>query len=251
MKKLIGLAALTLVAQAASATEKTITLPVTENHQRVIVALWEGDIKVQAGASDALELFLECTAPEIPPMTEEAGLRSLRASAVLPDISSSEEVIAIRTYDYGPQCSVNLNVPEGLQLHTRINKSGSVSVDAWRGALVAWSADGDVTVTGYRGSLSVTAMNGDALVTLAETGIDADSAITAANGQLTLIVQPGNVPALRAQARWGDVQTNLDMPFDEIIEDGNSWFVSKAASGTPVLTLRNLNRSIVIRSNSS
>jgi hypothetical protein len=178
----------------------------------------------------------------------EAGFRSLRANALLPSIVPGDEVIAVRTYEDGVQCSVTLTVPEQLDLNARINSAGSIRVDGFRGRLLAWSADGDVHVANHSGSLSVTAMNGDASVSLTNVGIDADSAITAANGTLMLTVNPANVPALRAQARWGDVQTNLNTPFEQVVEAGGTWFATERDDAEPLLTMRNLNRDIVIRS---
>ncbi len=247
MKQIILLTALWVIAHAALAAEKTVSLPVTAEHERIYVALWEGDISVVPSSADAVTVVADCVPQEPEPPAIEGGLRSLRSSAVLPDIVSSDEVIAIRTYESRQQCTLMLTVPERLDLHTRIDQSGSIRVNAWRGRVLAWSANGDVSVENHSGSLSVTAMNGNATVSLTAAGIGADSAITAANGQLTLIVDPRTVPALRAQARWGDVQTNLELDFDEVVEGGSSWFVTRLNGGQPVLTLRNLNRDIVIR----
>lgn len=247
MKPITLLIALCAIGNAALAEEKSISLPITATHERLIVALWEGNITIAPGSGDAVTLVADCAAQKVEVSADDQGFRSLRSSAMLPDIVSSDDVITINTYEYGPQCTIRLTVPEQLHLHTRINLAGSIQIEAWRGTLLAWSADGDVSVANFGGSLSVTAMNGDANVSLADTGIEADSAITAANGALTLSVNPSSIPALRAQARWGDVKTNLDLTFDEVVDGGSTWFVTGTDDEHPVMTLRNLNRDIVIR----
>ena len=247
MKPITLLIALCAIGNAALAEEKSISLPIKETHERLIVSLWEGNITIAPGSGDAITLVADCASQKVEVSADDQGFRSLRSSAMLPDIVSSDDVITINTYEYGPQCTVRLAVPEQLHLHTRINRSGSIQIEAWRGTLLAWSADGDVSVANFGGSLSVTAMNGDANVSLADAGIEADSAITAANGTLTLSVNPSSVPALRAQARWGDVQTNLELTFDEVVDGGSTWFVTDADDEHPVMTLRNLNQNIVIR----
>ena len=250
MKQFVLLSVLCLLAYPAFAKEKNVSLPVTAAHERVVVALWEGDITVTSGPASSVLIVTDCELREPESADSTAGFRSLGSSAVLPDIVAGDEVIAIRTQEGGPRCSVMLTVPPRLDLHTRINFSGSINVDARSGRLLAWTAAGDVSVTNHSGSLSVTAMNGDATVSITDGGIDADSAITAANGTLTLTVNPNNVPPLRAQARWGDIQTNLDVPFEEVVEAGGTWFATDRVGASPVLTMRNLNRDIVIRSSS-
>ena len=247
MRHLVFFTTLCLLACSSLAKAETISLPVTAAHQRLVVALWEGDIAITPGAESTLGIVADCELRDPGEADQEGGFRSLRSSSTLPDIVPSDEVIAIRTYEDGPRCSVTLTVPEWLDVNARVNSDGSIYVDAWRGRLLAWSANGDVSVSDHSGSLSVTAMSGDAIVSLSEAGIDADSAITAANGTLTLTVNPKNVPALRAQARWGDVQTNLDVAFEEVVEAGGTWFATERADTDPVLTMRNLNRNIVIR----
>ena len=248
MKLTVYCAALCLAAYPGFAVGETVSIPVTAAHERLIVALWEGDVAVSAGTENTVLIVSDCESHEPEIAERDGGFRSLRASSSLPEVVSSDEVIAIRTYEDSPGCSVTLTVPARLDLHARINFFGSISVDAWRGRLLAWSADGDVSVTNHSGSLSVTAMNGDASVSLADAGIDANSAITAANGTLTLTVNPNSIPALRAQARWGDIQTNLDTEFEEVVEAGGTWFATDRAANDVLLTMRNLNRDIVIRS---
>ena len=250
MKQIALLSVLCLIAYPASANQKSVSVPVTAAHERVVVALWAGDINVTSGAAGTVLIATDCELQEPETADSNARFRSLRSSSVFPQIVAGDEVIAVRTHEGGPQCSVTLTVPQGLDLHTRINSSGSIDVDAWSGRLLAWTADGDVSVARYSGSLSVTAMNGDATVSLTGGGIDADSAITAANGTLTLTLHPDNVPALRAQARWGDIQTNLDVPFEEVVEAGGTWFATERVGAGPMLTMRNLNRDIVIRGSS-
>lgn len=248
MKQMTLFTTLCLVAYADLAAGESISLPVTAAHERLVVALWEGDIAVTTGRDTNVVIASDCSPREPEPSNSDRGFRSLRSSALLPSIVPGDEVIAIRTYEDDPQCSVTLTVPEQLDLNARINHAGSIRVDAFRGRLLAWSADGDVNVANYSGSLSVTAMSGDANVSLADAGIDADSAITAANGTLTLTVNPDHAPALRAQARWGEVQTNLDTPFRQVVEAGGTWFATERDDAEPLLTMRNLNRDIVIRS---
>lgn len=250
MKQIVLVFVLCLLTSPAAAKEESVSIPVTTAHERVVVALWEGDIKVTAGSAGNVLIVAECErrAPEVTDRPD--GYRSLRSSIVLPDIVRGDEVIAVRTHEGGPRCSVSLTVPERLDVRTRINFSGTIDVNAWHGRLAAWSADGDVNVTDHSGSLSVTAMNGDATVSIAERGLDADSAVTAANGTLTLTVDPDNMPAMRAQARWGEIQTNLDAAFEEIFEAGGTWFATARNEAEPVLTMRNLNRDIVIRRSS-
>ena len=250
MKPLFLFMTLCVFAIPGLALSETVSLPVTAAHKRVIIALWEGDIDVTATPESTVVVVSDCESREPKAANDDGGFRTLQSSAVLPDIVVSDEVIVIRTYEDDSRCSVTVALPEGLDLHTRINRVGSIAVDAWRGRLLAWSADGDVSVANHSGSLSVTAMNGDATVSLIDPGIDADSAITAANGTLTLTVSPDTVPALRAQARWGDVQTNLDTTFEEVVEAGGTWFATKRGDADPVLTMRNLNRDIVIRRSS-
>jgi len=248
MKPTVLITTVCLIVFSGHASGESISIPVTEAHKRLVVALWEGDIVVSPGDESALQIDAECI-PQAPEAAEVAsGFRSLRINAELPGIVSSDEVITIRSYEDDAQCSVTLTVPRQLELHTRTNFAGSISVDGWRGPLLAWSADGDVSVANYSGRLSATAMNGDANVSLAGAGIDADSAITAANGTLTLTVNADNVPALRAQARWGDVQTNLDTSFEQVVENGGTWFATGRNADAPVLTMRNLNRDIIIQS---
>ncbi len=247
MRQLVLSTSLCLLTLPAFATDETVSLPITPSHKRLVVTLWEGDISVASGPERNVLIVSDCETREPEVVDRDGRFRSLRSTSLLPDIVAGDEVIAIRTYEDGPQCTVTLTVPEQLDLHARINFAGSINVDTWRGTLLAWSASGDVSVTDYSGSLSVTAMNGDATVSLASSGIDSDSAITAANGTLTLEVMPNKVPALRVQARWGDIQTNLDTTFEEVIDAGGTWFATKRADADPVLTLRNINRDIVIR----
>lgn len=247
MKQEAYVVGLCLFVLSGFASGETVSLPVTPTHERVVIALWDGDIVISPGSDGTLQVVSDCK-PRAGGETElQDGLRSLRANASLPVIVVADEVITIRTYEDDPSCSLELAVPERLDLHTRTNYSGSISVDAWSGRLRAWSANGDVNVSDITGSLSVTAMNGDAKVTIGDAGIDADSAITAANGTLTLVVGNANLPAMRAQARWGDVQTDLDARFTEVVEAGSTWFATEREDTDPVLTLRNLNRDIVIR----
>jgi hypothetical protein len=250
MKQIAIIATLCLLANAVAAKETSVTIPLTTAHERVVVALWEGDIKVTSGAAGTVIIVSDCELHESEAPEQMEGFRSLRSSSVLPDIVPGDEVIAIRTYEGGPRCSVTLEVPERLDLHTRVNFSGSIDVDARHGRLLAWSATGDVSVANHSGSLSVTAMNGDATVSIGDEGIDADSAITAANGTLTITVNPDSIPAMRAQARWGEVQTNLDATFEEVVQAGGTWFALEGGAAAPILTMRNLNRDIVIRSSS-
>lgn len=247
MKPIAMTLTLLALAPTALAENKNVTLPVTASHERLVVRLWEGDIRIKAGGTDAIQLIADCTPPDVMARAGESGMRSLTAMATLPDIVASDEVITIRTGENGAQCSVVLTVPTRLDLHARVNRAGEINIDGWRGSLLAWSAEGDVRVGNFGGSLSVTAMSGNAEVSLGEGGIAADSAITAANGTLTLVVDAERVPALRAQARWGDVQTDLDMGFDQVVEGGATWFATPSDGEAPMLTLRNLNRSIVIR----
>ncbi len=235
------------LANAALAADHAVTLPVTPEQERLVVAMWEGDIRITAGDEGALELIADCKADPTADEMAGPGLRTLRTVARVPDIVASDTVIAIRADEEDAQCSVELVAPPRLALNARVNRIGTIEIDGWRGNLLAWSAEGDVRVTNQRGSLSVTAMSGNAEVTLADASIMADSAITAANGTLTLNVDPEQVPALRAQARWGDVQTDLDVDFEQVVEGGSSWFATRAADDQPVLTLRNLNRDIIIR----
>ena len=250
MKQRTLITGLCLAACPGFAVAETVSLPITPSHERLVVALWEGDIDVATGADGELRITAACESAEQGAAERDDGFRILGASATLPEIFSSDEVIAIRTYEDAPRCSVTLAVPKRFDLHARINFEGSISVDGWRGKLMAWSATGDVNIANHSGSLSVTAMNGDATVSLADEGIDADSAITAANGVLTLSVNPNNIPQMRAQARWGDIQTNLDATFEQVVEAGGTWFATKGASDGPLLTMRNLNRDIVIQSSS-
>ncbi len=248
MRQIVFCVAVGLAAYPALSVGETISIPVTADHERVVIALWDGDVAISAGGGETLLIASDCESREREIVERDGGFRSLRSTVSLPEIVPGDAVVAIRTGEDSPRCNVTLTAPERLDLHARINFSGSITVNAWRGRLQAWSADGDVSVNNHSGSLSVTAMNGDASVSLADTGIDADSAITAANGTVTLTVNPTNVPALRAQARWGDIQTNLDVEFEEVVEAGGTWFATEREGAAPLLTVRNLNRDIVIRS---
>ncbi len=250
MKSSTLVAGLWLIACSSFSWADTVSLPVTTSHARLIVALWEGDIDVTMSEGGEVRITADCKSVAPQAAVPGGEFRSLRSSATLPEIVTSDEVIAIRTHEDAPRCSVTVAVPGRLDLHARVNFEGSISVHGWDGRLVAWSASGNVDIVDHSGSLSVTAMNGDATVSLGDEGIDADSAITSANGTLTLTVDPNAVPQLRAQARWGDIQTNLDTTFEQVVEADGTWFATKAVSGDPLLTMRNLNRDIVIRSSS-
>ena len=56
MKNTVLLTTICVIGHAVHAAEHSVSLPVTEAHERLIVALWEGDISVVAGSDDAIKL---------------------------------------------------------------------------------------------------------------------------------------------------------------------------------------------------
>ena len=87
-------------------------------------------------------------------------------------------------------------------------------------------------------------MSGDATLEYTGTELSLDSAVTAANGTVTVAL-PGNPPAaIRARAKWGDIRTDLDVNFYDEADSKGLWSVTELNGGGALITLRNLNEDI-------
>ena len=86
MRLIVPLTAICLAASSGSYAAETVSLPVTPAHERLVVALWEGEVTVTSGSEDTLRVDADCEPREPQAADNDGGFRSLRSSAVLPGI---------------------------------------------------------------------------------------------------------------------------------------------------------------------
>lgn len=216
--------------------------------QRLIVTAWQADIELAASNDDNLRVSYSCVGDdEADAETAADGLRTVGGGTRLPELGRNDEKITLGIGKKAGACSVRVQAPAQLDVELRVNYKGEVFSKDRVGSVTTWVAEGDVTVTNHAGPFSVTAMSGNASVEFSGESLSADSAMTAANGLLTLSLQHSPPVTLRAQARWGDIRSDLDVAFANTTAGGKSWSAARLAGGGPTVTLRNLNRDIVIR----
>ncbi|MEM8547337.1 MAG: hypothetical protein AAGF46_04150 [Pseudomonadota bacterium] len=245
MKSPLSLAvAAAVVSTGAAAFEQTI--PVTAETEAISVTLWSGSIKVVPGSTGALIISGECDAPP-PPAPRDDGLRVVGAQITTPEIVSDDDEISIRTRENSSACALELTAPDSIAIEMRVFTDGAVSIRDWQAAVTAWSASGDVVVENQSATFSVAAMSGTATVSLAPGAPAGESAVLSAGGPLNLFVAEGALPNLRAQARWGDVLTDLNASFEATDDGEGRWLTPDANADGPVLSLRSLDDDIIIR----
>lgn len=235
---------------AGTARSEVLSVADVSNDYRLYITAWHADIEVVPVSINTITVNYSCERGSgEQPGADESGLRVVSSEGSLPELRKSDDKVTVHVAEQAGQCRMTIAAPPALETLVRINQTGSLDIQDWLGALTAWSAGGDVSLSRQLGAFSVTAMNGNASIEFVGRSLDADSAATAANGLVTLSLP--NEPALtvRAQARWGEVLTDLDASFTRETDDQSSWSVARLGGGGAVVTLRNLNSDIVITRN--
>lgn len=236
------LAAVTLF-HLAQASADTVAIDARDG-ERLIVTAWQATIDLIPTSGSELTVDYACQPPEAP--TESDGLRSV-ASQRVPLLSRNDEKIILKADEAVGACQMRISAPEFLQPEVRVNFDGSVDGEGWASPVNAWVASGDVTLRKQTGPVSITAMSGAAIVEFVGDALAADSAISAANGPIVVWFSQSPDLTVRAQARWGDIRTDLSAEFVSRQDGNDAWSVAELGQGGAVLTLRNLNDHIEVR----
>ena len=252
MKTVFGIFLSFVFLAAGTARSEVLSVTDVANDYRLYVTAWHANIEVVPVTTNTVTVNYTCDRGSVDqPEADESGLRVVSSEASLPELRKSDDKVTVHVAEEAGQCSMTIAAPPGLETRVRINETGSLDIQDWSGAMTAWSAGGDVSLSRQLGAFSVTAMNGNASIEFVGKSLDADSAATAANGLVTLSLPNEPTLALRAQARWGKVLTDLDAEFTRETDDQSSWSVARLGGGGAVVTLRNLNSNIVITRNAA
>ncbi len=236
------LATLGLIGLSAASMAEELDVRAFPERDEFILKVTTAMVELEPGNDDFVRVAYDCAAP--PAKESEDGLRVVKKAGAVPNLSRSSNRIEVRLSEEVGDCRVRVTAPPSLATRLRIEGAGRIRVRDWQGSLTAWSAAGDVEVLNQKGPFSLTAMSGDATLEFTGTELAVDSAVTAANGTVTVAL-PGNPPAaIRARAKWGNIRTDLDVSFYDEADANGVWSVTELNGGGPLITLRNLNEDI-------
>lgn len=237
------LIAATTILCLVEASAEVVTVDAADG-ERLIVTTWQANIELIPTSGTDLTVDYSCQAPQ--PPADRDGLRSV-ASQRVPLLSRNDEKIMLKADEAVGACRMRISAPAFLHPEIRVNFDGSVEGDGWASPFNAWVAAGDVTLTKQSGPVSVTAMSGAAIVEFVGDTLSADSAVSAANGPVVVWLTGSPDMTVRAQARWGDIRTDLPVEFVSSQDGNDAWSVAELGQGGAVLTLRNLNDDVEVR----
>lgn len=269
-KHLISFILLLSLCFSAKAQEKEVLIPFDEQGAKKEINIWiyQGDIQVLG--KDRKDVLLKYEAKEsklhgdFESFGDEKakGLKKISHNNADLDISSSGNVVLIKSKEWKKDLKFYVEVPREIDLFIHYGFGGLVEVEGLLGNVNVESNSGDIFAKNIKGLVNASTNDGDITVSFA--GIpDAKSMILSnVSGDIDVSLPAEYKSLLKLKTILGSIYSGFDLNFYEKEESSsdtgkveeqfklspaNKWSYAKLNGGGPVLTIQTKGGNIYLR----